>query len=209
MIPLCVFTSLFWMPSHYQLCLSRVLQSQLPPKAKLMASPNVLPQTRSDDPPVAVSRTQLPLLPRKQCTLHGMQGTTAEPGLIAHWTPANTPGASARQSAAVSGEGSRRYLTLYFSQVTGEIHGPMHFAPDERVEQIQHWLEHDTFRSRCVDEETNECLAHAQISTSCGMVLDQCRNLDDYPVCDGDTLTVIVVPADDLSVLEAEVRESA
>ena len=39
-----------------------------------------------DDPPVAVSRTQLPLLPRKQCTLHGVQGKTAEPGLIAHWT---------------------------------------------------------------------------------------------------------------------------
>ena len=37
MIPLWVFTSLFWMSSHYQLCLSRVLQSQLPPKAKLMA----------------------------------------------------------------------------------------------------------------------------------------------------------------------------
>ena len=32
-----VFTPLFWMASHYQLCLSRVLQSQLPPKAKLMA----------------------------------------------------------------------------------------------------------------------------------------------------------------------------
>ena len=41
---------------------------------------------RSDDPPVAVSRTQLPLLPRKQCTLHGVQGKTAVPGLIAHWT---------------------------------------------------------------------------------------------------------------------------
>ena len=41
---------------------------------------------RSDDATVAVSRTQLPLLPRKQCTLHGVQGKTAEPGLIAHWT---------------------------------------------------------------------------------------------------------------------------
>ena len=41
---------------------------------------------RSDDTPVAVSRTQLPLLPRKQCTLHGVQGKTAKPGLIAHWT---------------------------------------------------------------------------------------------------------------------------
>ena len=28
----------------------------------------------------------MPLLPRKQCTLHGVQGKTAVPGLIAHWT---------------------------------------------------------------------------------------------------------------------------
>ena len=97
----------------------------------------------------------------------------------------NTPGTYERQ---------RRYLTLYFSEVTGEIHGPMHFAPDERVEQIQQWLETYTFRSRCVDEETNDWLVHAEISTSCGMVLDHWRNLDEYPVCDGDTLTVIVVP---------------
>ena len=40
----------------------------------------------SDHTPVAVSRTQLPLLPRKQCTLHGVQGKTALPGMIAHWT---------------------------------------------------------------------------------------------------------------------------
>ena len=40
--------------------------------------------------PVAVSRTQVPLLPRKQCTLHGVQGKTADPGFIAHWSfPAN------------------------------------------------------------------------------------------------------------------------
>ena len=26
-----------------------------------------------------------PLLPRKQCTLHGVQGKTADPGFIAHW----------------------------------------------------------------------------------------------------------------------------
>ena len=30
-----------------------------------------------------------------------------------------------------------RYLTLYFSEVSGDIHGPLHFAPDEPVEQIQ------------------------------------------------------------------------
>ena len=35
---------------------------------------------------VQVSRTQVPLLPRKQCTLHGVQGKTADPGFIVHWT---------------------------------------------------------------------------------------------------------------------------
>ena len=41
--------------------------------------------------PVSVSRTQMPLLPRKQCTLHGVQGKTADPGFIAHWSfPAGT-----------------------------------------------------------------------------------------------------------------------
>ena len=34
---------------------------------------------------VSVARTQIPLLPRKQCTLHGVQGKTADPGFIAHW----------------------------------------------------------------------------------------------------------------------------
>ena len=33
-----------------------------------------------------VTRSQIPLLPQKQCTLHGVQGTTADPGFIAHWT---------------------------------------------------------------------------------------------------------------------------
>ena len=35
---------------------------------------------------ITVSRTQVPLLPKKQCTLHGVQGKTAEPGFIVHWT---------------------------------------------------------------------------------------------------------------------------
>ena len=87
-----------------------------------------------------------------------------------------------------------RYLTLYFSEVTGEVHGALYIAPDERVEQIQQWLEEETFGSRCVDEETNEWLAHVEISTSCGVVLDERRTLDEYPVCHGDTLTVFVVP---------------
>ena len=33
---------------------------------------------------VPVTRSQIPLLPQKQCTLHGVQGKTAEPGFIAH-----------------------------------------------------------------------------------------------------------------------------
>ena len=71
----------------------------------------------------------------------------------------------------------------------------MLWGSDERVEQIQQWLEEDTFGSRCVDEETNDWLAHVEISTSCGMVLDECRNLNEYPVRDGDTLTVFIVPS--------------
>ena len=34
---------------------------------------------------VPVNSTQVPLLPAKQSTLHGLQGKTTEPGLIAHW----------------------------------------------------------------------------------------------------------------------------
>ena len=167
-----------------------------------MASPHVPPQTGSATQPAPSTQpTPDPL------TAAYHLGAFQQPdgdGEQIRRTTYGSQGAYARQSAAVSGEDSRRYLTLYFSEVTGVIHGPMHFAPDERVEQIQQWLEEDTFRSRCVDEETNEWLAHAEISTSCGMVLDQCRNLDDYPVCDGDTLTVIVVPDDVLSELEAD-----
>ena len=35
---------------------------------------------------VSVSRTQLTVLARKQGTLHGVQGKTADPGFIVHWT---------------------------------------------------------------------------------------------------------------------------
>ena len=34
---------------------------------------------------VAVTRPQIPLLPGKISTLHGIQGKTADPGLAAHW----------------------------------------------------------------------------------------------------------------------------
>ena len=40
----------------------------------------------ADKSSTSVSRTQIPLLPRKQCTLHGVQGKTADPGFIVHWT---------------------------------------------------------------------------------------------------------------------------
>ena len=42
--------------------------------------------SKTMEKPIQVSRTQCPLLPRKQCTLHGVQGKTADPGIIAHWT---------------------------------------------------------------------------------------------------------------------------
>ena len=42
------------------------------------------PSTGSNTVPV--TRSQIPLLPQKQCTLHGVQGKTADPGFIAHWT---------------------------------------------------------------------------------------------------------------------------
>ena len=35
---------------------------------------------------VARGCPSLILLPRKQCTLHGVQGKTADPGFIAHWS---------------------------------------------------------------------------------------------------------------------------
>ena len=61
----------------------------------------VSPVTRSwrfkghgDKTPIVVTRTQVPLLPMKQCTLHGVQGKTATPGMIAHWT--FPPGLSAK-----------------------------------------------------------------------------------------------------------------
>ena len=35
--------------------------------------------------PLHVQRWQIPLLPRKQRTLHGVQGRTADPGMVAYW----------------------------------------------------------------------------------------------------------------------------
>ena len=36
----------------------------------------------------------------------------------------------------------------------------------------EQWLEEETFRFRCVHDETNKWLAHAEILTTCSMVLD-------------------------------------
>ena len=33
-----------------------------------------------------VSRIQLPMPPKMQCTLHGVHGKTADPSFIAYWT---------------------------------------------------------------------------------------------------------------------------
>ena len=90
------------------------------------------------------------------------------------------------------------YLRLYFAELGGElvhdVHDPMLFAPDDRVEEIQQELGEETFRSLCVDEATNQRVARVEISTSCGVVLSETRALDEYPIRDGDTLTVVIVP---------------
>ena len=74
---------------------------------------------------------------------------------------------------------------------------PFLFEADQRVEQIHQWLEEDTIYSRCkFDEETNQWLARVKISTSSGIILHHCSCLKDCPVSDGDTLIVVLVPAD-------------
>ena len=98
----------------------------------------------------------------------------------------------------------RDYLTLYFAEVSGEVHGPVCFVPHQRVERIEKFLEEGTFKSKCIDEETRERLAYAQIMTKCGNVLEGCRNLDEYPVHHRDTLTVILVPSENPSELKTE-----
>ena len=42
-------------------------------------------KTKAMDNAASASRTQCPLLPQRQCALHGVQGKTAGPGFIAHW----------------------------------------------------------------------------------------------------------------------------
>ena len=92
---------------------------------------------------------------------------------------------------------------MYFTEVSWDIHGPFEFATDEGVEQIQQYLETHTFRSRCIHEETNDWLAHEEIFTCGGKLLDLCDTLEDYPVGDRDILPVILVPDEATSPDEA------
>ena len=41
--------------------------------------------SQSYSKPLHVRRVQIPLLPHGQSTLHGIQGTTADPGLVVFW----------------------------------------------------------------------------------------------------------------------------
>ena len=62
---------------------------------------------------IRISRSQIPLLPQKQCTLHGMQGKTADPGFISHWTfPARLSYASKWLATYVSLSRPRRFKNL-------------------------------------------------------------------------------------------------
>ena len=65
--------------SHIDIDLEGVLA--IPPQARPW---KFKPSTGNNTVPV--TRSQIPLLPQKQCTLHGVQGKTAEPGFIVHWT---------------------------------------------------------------------------------------------------------------------------
>jgi hypothetical protein len=78
---------------------------------------------RGTDSAVSVSRTQCPLLPQKQCTLHGVQGKTADPGLIAHW---KFPKGLARESV---------WLAVYvsLSRPRGFTRLLSHGLPDRKV----------------------------------------------------------------------------
>ena len=62
---------------------------------------------------IQVTRSQIPLLPQKQCTLHGVQGTTADPGFIAHWTfPLRLPHTSQWLATYVILSRPRRFKNL-------------------------------------------------------------------------------------------------
>ena len=70
----------------------------------LAVTPQARPWTfkpAAGGPAMPVSRTQLSVLPRKQGTLHGIQGKTADPGFIVHWTFPPGPSSNASSSRVV------------------------------------------------------------------------------------------------------------
>ena len=90
-----------YMPKHIYVCvknceeyfLTSKASAAQPGEADLKGVIAVSPQSRqrrwspgNKKDTTSVTRTQMPLLPRKQCTLHGVQGKTADPGFIAHWS---------------------------------------------------------------------------------------------------------------------------
>ena len=95
-------------------------------------------------------------------------------------------------------------MTLCFSAVNGDTYGPWDFSPNIRVKAIEQHLEEKAFSSRCFDKEANKSLALVEILTSCGVVLDSSHRLNEYPLKDGDTLTVVVTKfesSDDQEIL--------
>ena len=103
-----------------------------PPKAKLMAPSNVLPQTGGATQPAP-------------STQHTSDSATIMD------VPVEMEQIK-RHCGTI-----RSNFRLYFSEAGAQMHGPFFFAPDQRAEQIHQWLQEYTFYSRCeFDKETNQ-----------------------------------------------------
>jgi hypothetical protein len=89
-MPKCIYVRLQNCKTSFLVPDAGTSQPGAPDLQGVIAVPHVTKTWRYKNPTtqetVTVSRTQVPLLPRKQCTLHGIQGKTADPGFIAHWT---------------------------------------------------------------------------------------------------------------------------
>ena len=106
---------------------------------------------------------------------------------------------------------------MYFSDLSGEVDGPVLAHPEEPVEQIKECLEEDLYASRCLHQwialdgvKEVQWKAHVEISTVSGIILCHSRTLDEYPVRDGDTLRVVFIPTShalDAAVVEGTAAE--